>query len=322
MENGTNKGPRGKSKKVKEVKCEFRAETELDHAHEIMRMKYHSTVQIAKHFGAEPSIKSWLNSYCGMDGGASHHWMGELFSSDRAIECATMGLMDNVPLIMAERARAEKLDVQVVFPSWQPDIVGAFPDVPSFLAGQPDCMRRLVNQVSDTRPVRIMVGMASSSAFGADVLAKRGALISALALQLSKTRSVEVWSINSGRKHFTKGDLNGRSYDWSVMVKLPHTLAASDLSYWLCHQASVRGLLYSVERAYTGNLNWPCSLGSFANYGTPEGIAAHAKLWGAGESDIVIPFPFANMGETEMMINPENWMRNALRRVNAVAESC
>lgn len=105
------------------------------------------------------------------------------------------------------------------------------------------------------------------------------------------------------------------------MVKMPKPVSASDLSYWLCHQASVRGLLYSVERAFSGPLSWPSSLGSMNAYHTPEGIAAHAKIWGAGESDIVVPFPMAHsVEETEIMAKPETWLKNTLQRVNALAQ--
>jgi hypothetical protein len=259
----------------------------------------------------------WLKSYVAP---SCSGWIDGNFSPERAIECATLGLPDNVELIKAERSKAEKLDVQVCFPSWTPDIAGAFPDVPAFCAGEPMCMSRLVNQVSDTRPVRIFVGMASSCTFDAKQLAKRGALVSALALQLSKTRSVDVYAINSGRKEFSRGNLAGQSFDWSVLVKLPKPVSASDLSYWLCHQASVRGLLYACERAFSGELSWPRLLLPYDDYSTPEAIRAQAELWGATDSDIVVPFPFsASTAQSEMMIKPEVWLKNTLARVNAIA---
>jgi hypothetical protein len=181
-------------------------------------------------------------------------------------------------------------------------------------------MRRMVHQVSDTRPIRFFVGMVSRSAFSSEQLAKRGALVTALALQLSKTRNVDVYAASSGRKSFSRGPLNGQSFDWSVMVKLPKPVSASNLSYWLCHQATVRGLLYASERAFSGPLSWPHALAEFANYSTPEAIAAHARLWGATESDVVVPFPMAhNAAQAEMLINPEAWLKNTLQRVNAIA---
>jgi hypothetical protein len=305
------------SHKVKLKKNQYAPEREIDLEKKIIRLKYLSTSQIKQHFQTEEVLREWLGSYVGVN---SRGWIDGEFSPEKAIACATEGLLDNVELIKSERARAQKLDVQVCFPSWQPDVAGAFPDVPAFLAGDPMSMRRMVNQVSDTRPIRIFVGMASSCTFSAEQLAKRGALVSALALQLSKTRSVDVYAINSGRKHFSRGSLSGQSFDWSVMVKLPKPISASDLSYWLCHQASVRGLLYACERTFSGELSWPALLYPYNDYCTPPAIRAHAQLWGAGESDIVVPFPYSNsQAQAEMLAKPEAWLKATLARVNAIA---
>lgn len=211
---------------------------------------------------------------------------------------------------MREKARAERLDVQVKFPSWEADMAGAFPDVPSAIAGDPMSMRRLVDAPNDLRPIRIFVGMASSCSFSAEQLAKRGALVSALALQLAKTRVVEIYAVNAG---------SGQGRDWVCMVRLPMPVGASDLSYWLCHQASVRGLLYTLEKRDTGVLSWPRRLYGHGDYSTPEAIAEQATLFGAKETDIVVPFPMAyNTAQADILVNSEVWMRNTLERVNAI----
>jgi hypothetical protein len=159
------KAPQGKVKirKVKPVKTDAKPRTEIDYVNKAIRVVYDSTNQIRRHFEEEPTFGSWLKHFCNYAPG--DQWMSGSFTPERALECATGGLMDNVELIKTERQRAEKLDVQVMFPSWQADIAGALADVPAFLAGDPQSMRRMVNQVSDTRPVRIFVGMASSCTF-------------------------------------------------------------------------------------------------------------------------------------------------------------
>jgi hypothetical protein len=292
------------ARQVKPIKTDLRPQEVVNHANRTVIQTYMSTTQISEHFKAEPELMRNLGCYVGM-AGSDVHWMGGgQFTAEKAVECATMGIPDNVELIKAERRRAERLDVQVIYPSWQADICGAFPDVPSYLAGDPMNMRRLVNQVTETRPVRIFVGMASSCTFSAEQLAKRGALIAALALQLSKTRAVSVYAINSGstRKHARDGGY----YDWSIMVKLPATLSASDMSYWLCHQASVRGLLYACERWFSGPLSWPSDTFDLQ------------RLWGAGPQDLCIGFPIAaSVPEAMMLSNPDKWMREALTRLNA-----
>lgn len=294
--------PSNRKAKATPTAADLRPREQIDHAKRTVIQVYGSTTQIAEHFKAEPELMRNLSAYVGAGGAISEHWIGGQFTAEKAVECATAGLPDNVELIKSERKRAERLDVQVVYPSWQADICGAFPDVPSYLAGDPMNMRRLVNQVTETRPVRIFVGMASSCTFSAAQLAKRGALIGALALQLSKTRAVSVYAVNSGktRKHAR----DGGSYDWTCMVRLPATLSASDLSYWLCHQASVRGLLYACERWFAGPLSWPSNDQDLA------------RLWGASPTDLCINFPIANtVAEATMLSNPDKWMRQALEKL-------
>lgn len=295
----------GKAKKVKPVETDSKPEKVVNAELNILRHIYNSPSQIQRHFQEEPGLQTKLERL--ITRGSNNSWVQGSFTPERAIECATLGLLDSVELIKAEKRRAEKLDVQVVFPSWQADMAGAFPDVGAFIAGDPLSMRRMVNQVSDTRPIRIFVGMASSCSFTAEQLAKRGALVSALALQLAKTRSVEIFAVNAGSK---------RGQNWVGMVRLPMPASASDLCYWICHQASVRGLLYAVETWFTGTLTWPDMLDLHTgNYFTPEAIAAQAKLFGAGPSDIVVPFPH---GTDPAMLDPEKWMRQTLQRVNAI----
>jgi hypothetical protein len=274
----------------------------LDKEANVKRITYASPRAVREHFNADIGLRSILKSYCAF--GSIERWLGGEFTPEKALEACTLGLPDYVEAIQREKERAERMDVQVKFPSWQADIAGAFPDVPSAIAGDPMSMRRLVDAPNDLRPIRIFVGMASSASFTAEQMAKRGALVSALAMQLAKTRAVEIYAINAGAT-------------WVCMVRLPVPWGASDLSYWLCHQGSARGLLYALEKRETGSLSWPYAL-SGVRYDSPQGIAIHAKLFGAKETDIVVPFPHGTAEQTEMLIKSEEWMRNTLARVNAV----
>lgn len=281
-----------------------RAET-FDQNVGVKRVTYASPAAVREHFEADGELRYELRCLCGTGGDS---WSGG-FSAERALEACTLGIPDGVEDIKREKERAERLDVQVKFPTWQPDIAGAFPDVPSAIAGDPLSMRRLVDAPNDLRPIRIFVGMASSCSFTASQLAKRGALVSALALQLAKTRVVEIYAVNAGRAD---------GIDWVGMVRLPMPTSASDLAYWICHAASVRGLLYAIERHETGRLSWPVRLCDCPDYATPDAIKKQAALFGAKETDIVVPFPYGTAAQAEMLINSESWMRTTLERVNAI----
>jgi hypothetical protein len=299
---------KGKRKKAAETNAKFRHE--FDHPNTCKRIIYDSTADLQTHFNDEVALRNWLAFYC-QD---NPHWLGStsIKTADDALAACLLGSVDNVELIRAEREKAERINVQTLIPQWERDLCGSLPDVGAAVAGDPVSMRRLVNVPTDTRPIRIFVGMASSCTFSADQLAKRGALISALALQLQRTRSVDVYAVNSGRDSRV-------NYDWSILVKLPKPLCMADLSYWLCSQASVRGLLYAYEKCFTGDLSWPVRLLG-CGYQTAEALRAHSVLWGANQPcDIVVPFPMANnVAEATILSAPEEWLKTALASVNAI----
>jgi hypothetical protein len=302
--------PKAKGKRGKAAPTSANFRHEFDHPNTCKRVIYDSTADLQTHFNDEPALRNWLDFYCRQDA----HWLGDnsIKTPDDALAACLLGSVDNVELIRAEREKAERINVQTLIPQWERDLCGSLPDVGAAVAGDPVSMRRLVNVPTDTRPVRIFVGMASSCTFSADQLAKRGALISALALQLQRTRSVDVYAVNSGRDSRV-------NYDWSILVKLPKPLCMADLSYWLCSQASVRGLLYAYEKCFTGDLSWPIRLLG-TGYQSAEALRAHSVLWGANQPcDIVVPFPMANnVAEATILSAPEEWLKTALASVNAL----
>lgn len=84
-------------------------------------------------------------------------------------------------------------------PIWQPDVMGAYPMVPDFLAGMPDPMRRRAQTEQDISPIRIVVNVMVSAGVERHELAKRGAAAAALAIKLSEIRPVELWAAYGGR---------------------------------------------------------------------------------------------------------------------------
>jgi len=80
--------------------------------------------------------------------------------------------------------------IEVPAMTWEHDVAGAFPDVPTFLAGQPDNMWNLLPDMSDKAPLRIWVGVTSSGGISESQLVKRGAVLAAFAIMMSKKRQV------------------------------------------------------------------------------------------------------------------------------------
>jgi len=91
--------PQGKVKtrKVKPVQTDAKPRTEIDYVNKAIRVVYDSTSQIRRHFEEEPTLAPLLKKYCNYIPG--EHWMSGNFTPERALECATGGLMDNVELI-------------------------------------------------------------------------------------------------------------------------------------------------------------------------------------------------------------------------------
>lgn len=74
------------------------------------------------------------------------------------------------------------------------DVVGAVPNVPAFLAGHPQHMRRRARVDRDTTPVRIFVDISASASVDDSIMTRRGAALLALVRLLTSHRPVELWA--------------------------------------------------------------------------------------------------------------------------------
>lgn len=86
------------------------------------------------------------------------------------------------------------------------DVVGAVPNVPSYLAGHPQCMRRRQRVDKDTAPVTIFMNLSSSMSIPPEKILQRGIVLLALARLLTIHRSVELWvgsALSDGRQSGT-----------------------------------------------------------------------------------------------------------------------
>lgn len=114
----------------------------------------------------------------------------------------------NVSNIKAASDLLEKIAVNVETDTlqWQASPAGAYPMVPDYLAGRPDCMRRRIPAQSERAPIRLYVDMVSSAAIDTDTLVKRGVSFLALAMALARTRPVELYAAIPVRVSETRKD--------------------------------------------------------------------------------------------------------------------
>jgi hypothetical protein len=73
------------------------------------------------------------------------------------------------------------------------DVVGAVPNIPAFLAGHPQHMRRRERTMLSSAPVHVHVDLTSSAIIDKKIILKRGIVLLALVRMLVEHRSVELW---------------------------------------------------------------------------------------------------------------------------------
>jgi len=73
------------------------------------------------------------------------------------------------------------------------DVVGAVPNVPAFLAGHPQCMRRRMRVSRDNAPLTVYMDLVSSSGISEKNVLRRGIVLMTLVRMLVEHRPVELW---------------------------------------------------------------------------------------------------------------------------------
>jgi hypothetical protein len=199
---------------------------------------------------------------------------------------------------------------------WQNDVVGAFPDVASFLANDPECMRRKRITDDDRSPLRVWVDVTSSAHFTWQDLLPRGIAALALVMQLIRSgRAVELWTYTS-----LHGRVNGQTVIAVRMATTPIDIAS--VAYCITSQGFARGLCYGAGRQFNGfNGSWGSN---YVMYGTLAERLAGARKTLAGHvapQDIILPAPFiedkTSKGEAGLVFrDPVQWVLETCKRAN------
>lgn len=170
-----------------------------------------------------------------------HSWLGE-----SAKDTARKIQQGDDALVSQAQALLDKIEhggLEVPTTHWEPSVAGAFPVVPSFLAGQPDCMMEM-RAASDTRaPVRILVDLTSSGGISAEALHARGVALMALAMLLSAERPVDLRAavaLDNGR-----GRSANRGMSAAVFRIETAPLEFATACYALTSQGVARGVGYN-----------------------------------------------------------------------------
>lgn len=236
-------------------------------------------------------------------------WTGETIA--QALEFTRRG---NPARVAEAESMIEKIvsELELEAPEWANDVAGAYPDVPAYLSGQPECMRRRILSVSEKSPVRVWVDVTSSAGIKHEMLAKRGTAALALVMSLIREgRAVELYTYTSlgGRK-------NGQSVVAVRMLTAP--IDTASVAHCLTSQGYARTLCYGVSHSLGGNGGW-------SNHGQehrpfPERLKAHQtkvleSLYSPG--DVVIP---PCHFDDPAIKNPIQWVNDRLAETRASIE--
>lgn len=180
------------------------------------------------------------------------------------------------------------------------DVVGAVPNVPAFLAGHPQCMRRRERRARDNAPLTIYMDLTSSAGIDSDDVERRGVVLLALTRLLVEHRPVELWvgaSLGSPR-------LSG-TVAWRIDTA-PLDLARA--AYHIAATSMSRTFGYGINRAVnlTGG-HWP-----FQDYDLHCRTAAERLRPVFGGTELLY-IPPIMLGD-EMTRDPVGWLKRTMAR--------
>lgn len=184
------------------------------------------------------------------EGGAYSGWYGDI-TYEMALSRAISG---DDSLVSEAMAILDKLEASIESTSsqWFASPIGAYPVVPEFLVGLPDCMRRRVSVASEVAPVSVYVSTTCSGSIDSETMLKRGVAILALVLKLQAVRPVRL---------FLLAETHGANSEGELLQAIEINSQPLDLAtvcYALTHVGFARWLTYSLARELAGfNGSWP-----------------------------------------------------------------
>lgn len=141
------------------------------------------------HFDSTTAYKAWLESIQQDVPLRDDLCFGDVATARRGLQ-----LLDSPDDTNIDQARAllaqfgESIEVEQQV--WSHSVVGYFPDVPAYLAGDPEHMMVREFIRSDQTPLRVWVGVTSSAGIGESQLVKRGVTLTAFAMAMIARRPV------------------------------------------------------------------------------------------------------------------------------------
>lgn len=191
-------------------------------------------------------------------GGSRDNW----YNGESESQTLSFTLNGNPALVPEAERYLNQLDLAIETPRkvWQRSPAGAFCIVPDVLAGLPTPMRRQHEEPDDKAPITILVCTTSSAGIDSKTLEKRGTIILALVMALSRIRPIALTALCM---------LNGREEGETILTSVINT-SPLDLAT-ACYVLTSAGFDRRLHHGISKKLNnfsggWPTGF----NYSKPE----------------------------------------------------
>lgn len=210
---------------------------------------------------------------------------------------------DNELVKESEKFLREIEDLAPVSRGWRnvDDVVGAVPNIPAFLAGHPQCMRRRERVMKQTSPLVIYMDLTTSASISAEDVQRRGVVLLALVRQLVEHRPVELW-VGTSLGTYSDSVLSCTTA-WRIDTA-PLDLARA--AFHISATSMARGFGYGICQSVLGSGgNWPL------NDHELHCRTAKARLGAAfpGQEILYVPPVY---GTDEMVRKPVEWIRRTM----------
>jgi len=227
---------------------------------------------------------------------------------------------------LMERVNAQ---VEVLNPVWVNDQFGSVPDVPGFIAGHPDCMRRKIHEFADRGPIRVFLSTACSAAVDEDAVHKRGIATLAMVMLLKEYRPVELYLFSEST--IPKDGMRLRLQTAKVDLD---NIDLSSFCYSVCSVDRYRTVDFAISRESTSGfyyaeseIYWGWDYSGWNQIADPKSEYRQniRSCLGAGELDIVMnPIVWATDELQTLVDDPVQWVQNQIdeHATNLREEEC
>lgn len=253
------------------------------------------------------------------DGYHSYHdrnWCGD-FDGTQSIEACRNGDMTGVPIAdkMLSDLESKMLSDLESVANFRTqafrivhDIAGGVPNVPAFLAGHPNHMRRRERVVCEQAPLTIVADLCSSGGIDARDVQKRGAAILALVRIISDSRPVELWAT-------CELDAQGDGANCAAAVCIRIDTAPLDLAraaHVLTSPSVPRALCYGyVQKFHGSQLRWAYGSTEYMQLQRDTGAESFKRIFAPNADCLYVPPVYL---KDPCVSNPVQWIKTMVAK--------